>query len=83
MRQSHQFWHLIKGYTEQSLEYLEDPEGQIKTPWKQVVGFIQVSQIDPLSVNSITYSELNTFERVQILYYLTGSKEMLFFTYSY
>jgi hypothetical protein len=58
MRHTEAFWRTIKDYTEQSLNYLEEPDKNTQTAWNTVLGFFQASQIDPFQVNDITYNEL-------------------------
>jgi hypothetical protein len=67
MNFTHSFWILIRGYSEQSLEYLEEPENNKQDSWQQVLAFFQASQIDPFSVNNITYNELQQAGQLSLL----------------
>ena len=67
MRHTEQFWRIIKNYTEQSLNYLEEPEKNTRTSWNIVLGFFQASQIDPFQVNDITYNELQQAGQLSLL----------------
>ena len=61
------FWIQIRGYSEQSLQYLEEPESNNQDSWQQVLAFFHASQIDPLSVNDITYNELQQAGQLSLL----------------